>query len=286
MGKIEPLNAPAQNYANPRLSPEGKRVAVTILGAKGDIWIYDLSHDTLTRLTFEAINDFPLWMPDSRRITYRSNKSGPTNLFWRPADGSGTEELLAPSQYTQNSTSWSSDGKMLAFVQLNPKTGRDIWILSTEGGLKARPLLATPFDEMGAVLSADNRWLAYVSSESAREEVYVRPVSGSGEKWQVSTDGGTEPAWAHSGRELFYRNGAKMMVIDLAAGAVFTAGKPRLLFEGQFKTTAGTGAGAEYDVTPDGQKFLMIQESSAQSAPRQLEVVQEWFSELKRAGGK
>ena len=174
---------------------------------------------------------------------------------------------------------------MLAFHETNPKTGRDIWILTTEGERKVRPLLATPFEESGPVLSPDNRWLAYVSNESGRQEIYVRPVSGSGEKWQVSTEGGTEPVWAHSGRELFYRNAAKMMAVDIAAGPAFTAGKPELLFEGQFRAVTG-GTRAEYDVTSDDQKFLMIQESGAQSAPRQLEVVQEWFSELKRAGGK
>ena len=281
-GRVEPINSPPQAYAQPRLSPEGKRVAITIFGAKTDIWIYDLSHDTLTRLTFEANSDYPLWTPDGRRIAYRSTKSGTQNIFWKPADGSGTEERLATSQYNQSPTSWSSDGKTLAFYQIDPKTGRDIWILAMEGNRKARPLLATPFEETGAVFSPDNRWLAYVSNESGRYEVYVRPVSGSGEKWQVSTEGGMEPLWAPSGRELFYRNGTKVMAVDVATGSAFTAGKPRLLFEGHFRLQ-GAGVRTEYDVTSDGQRFLMIQESGSQSAPRQLEVVMEWFSELKRS---
>ena len=280
-GAVEALKAPAQNYGDPHLSPEGKRVAVTIIGAKNDIWSYDLIRDTLTRLTFEAINYYPIWTPDGRRITYRFTKSGPQNIFWKPADGSGTEERLATSQYNQVPTSWSSDGKMLAFYESNPKTGWDIWILATEGDRKARPLLVTPFDEGAAVFSPDNRWLAYVSNESGRQEVYVRPVFGSGEKWQISTEGGTEPVWAHSGRELFYRSGAKMMAVDVGTDAAFAAGKLRLLFEGQFRVGPTAGR-AGYDVTSDGQRFLMIQESGAESAPRQLEVVQEWFSELKR----
>jgi serine/threonine-protein kinase len=262
-------------------------VAVQVRGSTtDDIWTYDLTRDTLTRLTFEGNNEYPIWTPDGKRITYQSLKFGlGASLYWKPADGSGVEERLMTRENLVTPNAWSSDGKLLSFHENNPKTNRDIWILDMERERKARPLLATPFTEGGAVFSPDNRWLAYVSDESGRQEVYVRPVSGSGEKWQVSTDGGMGPVWAHSGRELFYGSGTKLMVVDLAAGASFTAGKPRLLFEGQFRNNSANGL-AEYDVTSDGQKFLMIQESGSQSAVRQLEVVQEWFSELRRAGGK
>jgi serine/threonine-protein kinase len=146
---------------------------------------------------------------------------------------------------------------------------------------KAQPFLQTPFNESAPRFSPDGRWLAYISDESGRYEIYVQPYPGPGGKWQISTEGGTEPAWNPNGRELFYRTGDKMMAVDIATKPGFTVGKPRMLFEGQYEVTPG--AFPSYDVSSDGQRFLMLKSSeSAQAAPTQINVVLNWSEELKQ----
>ena len=157
--------------------------------------------------------------------------------------------------------------------------GRDLWVLPSEGDRKPSPFLQTPFNEAGAQFSPDGRWIAYMSNESGRMEVYVQPYPNPGGKWQISTGGGVEPVWARSGRELFYRNGDRMMVVDIGTEPAFSAGRPSVLFEGQFLNLSWA---ANYDVAPDGQRFLMIQPIEREGATSQIHVVLNWFEELKR----
>jgi Tol biopolymer transport system component len=146
---------------------------------------------------------------------------------------------------------------------------------------KAQPFLRTRFDESVPRFSPDGRWLAYISNESGQFEIYVQPYPGPGGEWQISTEGGTEPAWNPNGRELFYRSGDKMMTVDIATQPGLAAGKPRLLFQGRYQLTQGTSP--NYDVSPDGQRFLMLKPSETEaSAPTQINVVLNWFEELKR----
>jgi Tol biopolymer transport system component len=149
------------------------------------------------------------------------------------------------------------------------------------GDHKAQPFLRTQFNEAAPRFSPDGRWLAYFSNESDRYEVYVQPYPGPGGKWQVSTEGGTEPAWNPNEHELFYRSGDKMMAVDIATQPSFTAGKPRVLFEGPYLRAPGTTT--NYDLSRDGQRFLMVKRSEkAETAPTQINVVLNWFEELKR----
>ena len=277
-GEEEPLAAPPSDYRDARLSPDGQRVVVSIRsGGQQDIWVfYDIRRDTLTRLTFEGGN-MPLWTPDGRRITYQASRSGPRDLFWKPADGTGAEEPLLVRELPNTPQSWLPDGKVLAFTEVHPSTNGDIWMLPLEGEGQPGPFLQTPFSETGPVFSPDGNWLAYRSNESGRQEIYVQPFPGPGGKWQISTDGGEEAMWAHSGRELFYRNGDKMMAVDITTEPTFTHGTPQLLFEGQYSSY---GPRAVYDVTSDGQRFLMIKESEEESTTTQLNVVLNWFEEL------
>jgi len=286
-GAVEPLGAPPHVYRHPRLSPDGEQIAVSIQEDSTDIWVYDIARQTLTRLSFEGANQQPLWTPDGKRVTFRSNRAGPDNLFWKPADGSGEAERLTTSEFRQNPGSWSPDGQFLAFhqqpgVESSSSTGRDIWILPMEGERKPWPFLQTPFSEADPKFSPDGRWLAYVSDESGRREVYVQPFPGPGGKWQISTEGGTEAVWAGNG-ELFYRNenGDKMMVVDITTEPTFRAGNPRLLFEGFYQGGIG-GNRAFYDVTPDGQRFLMVKAGEQETEAMQINVVLNWFEELKR----
>jgi Tol biopolymer transport system component len=278
-GTEQPLAAPVRTYEipAPRLSRDGKRLGVV---TDSQVWLYDVPRETLTRFTFEGdTNNFPVWSPDSKRIAFDSDKEGPLNLFWQRADGSGGLERLTRSEFPQYPLSFSPDGQLLAFVEVNPTTSYDIWVLHL-ADRKAQPFLRTTFLETAPQFSPDGHWLAYVSNESGRFEVYVQPYPGPGGKWQISTDGGTEPMWNPNGRELFYRNGDKMMAVEIATQPTFSAGKARVLFERHYMPTTGTIPA--YDVTPDGQRFLMASDSESATPATQINVVLNWTEELKR----
>lgn len=279
-GTEQPLSAPPRAYSYPRISPDGRRVAVAV-GEEGiQIWIYDLARDTSTRLTFGGdLNYTSTWTPDGKRLAFMSDKEGPLNILWQPADGSGTAERLIQSEYPQFPTSFSPDGRLLAYAEVNPKTGYDLWVLRLSDH-EAQPFLRTPNTETVASFSPDGRWLAYISDESGRYEVYVQPYPGAGGKYQISEGGGTEPVWNPNGKELFYRAGDKMMAVEVTTNPGFSAGKPKALFQGSYLPTTATSP--YYDVSRDGQRFLMIKPSEQGSALTQIVVVQNWFEELKR----
>ena len=278
-GAGQALAAPARLYGEPKISPDGRRVVMEI---EGQIWVQDLVRETLTRLTFEGTTNLnPTWTPDGKRIAFQSNKDGaPLRIFWQVADGSGgLERLTNTGVGNQTPTSWSPDGQLLAFHHNHPSTQRDIWVVRPSDR-KAQPFLQTPFTEGGATFSPDGRWLAYVSNESGRPEIYVQPYPGPGGKWQISVDGGTEPVWGRNGRELFYRSGNKMMAVETMTKPSFSAGKPRMLFEGRYLANVFPAMNAAYDVAADGQRFLMVKRG--EEVPSQINVVLNWFGELKR----
>ncbi len=280
-GAEQPLATPVRGYVQPRLSPDGQRVAVTITEQESQTWLYDLSRDTLTRFTFDGnVSIGAVWTPDGKRIAFTSNKEGQLNIFWQLADGSGGLERFTTSDYIQFPMSWSPDGQLLAYTEVNLSTQRDIWVLRLSDR-KAQPFLRTPFNESAPRFSPDGHWLAYISNESGRYEVYVQPYPGPGGKWQISTEGGTEPVWNPNGRELFYRSGDSVIAVEIATQPGFVAGKPRKLFEGRYEPAPVPIA--NYDVSPDGQRFLMLKPTEqAQVAPTQINVVLNWFEELKQ----
>jgi Tol biopolymer transport system component len=279
-GSEQPVAAPPKAYQLLQLSPDGKRIAVEL---DQQIWIYDLARETLSRFTLEGdLNRMPVWTPDGRRVAFYSDKETTEyNLWWQAADGSGGLERLTTDTYANNPRSYSPDGRLLAFVEINPKTRQDIWTLRTSDHQK-QPFLATPFAEIAPTFSPDGHWLAYVSNESGRPEVYVQAFPGPGGKWQISTDGGTDPTWNRNGRELFFRSGNKMLSVDVKIQAGFTAGKPRVLFEGSYVTSDFPSSGSSYDVSPDGQQFLMIKPAEQSSSETQINIVMNWFEELNR----
>jgi len=276
-GAVESLAAPPRAYEDIRLSPDGQRLAVQIEDPSSDVWTYDIPRGTLTRLTFEGTNNAPLWTPDGKRITFESVREGGRNVFWKPADGSGMADPLTTGEQRKLPSSWSPDGKLLVYTRT--LLSSDIWVLPVAEEREPEPFLQTPFNEGGAMFSPDGHWLAYTSSESGRVEIYVQPFPGPGGKWQISTAGGNEPLWARNGQELFYRNGEQMMAVDITTQPSFSAGTPYLLFEGQYYFQSGV-APANYDVTPDGQQFIMINTDVEEA--RQINVVLNWFEELKR----
>jgi Tol biopolymer transport system component/predicted Ser/Thr protein kinase len=271
-----PLAAPPHAYRNPRLSPDGQRVAVTIDELGTQEWLLDTKRGTLTRLTFEgSYNGALAWTPDGKRVAFASDRAGQRNLFWQLADGSGGVERLATSDQGQVASSWSPDAQTLAFEQSDPGTGWDLLVYRL-ADRKVETFLQTRFNEIAPRFSPDGRWLAYVSDESGRNEVYIQPYPGPGGKWQISTEGGTEPVWARNG-ELFYRNGDKMIAVGTNTKANFSADTPKVLFEGHYATYNTMPA---YDVTPDGQRFLLAK--TAEQGPQEISVVLNWTEELKQ----
>ena len=284
-GTEQPLAAIERSYNRPRISPDGRWVAVETLEQGRQIWLYDLARDTFTRLTFEGSeNRDATWTPDGKRVALDSNRAGPRNIFWQLADGSGGAERLTTSEYTQFPNAVSADGQLLVFSEIHPATSYDIWVLPLSGpspsSRKAQPFLRTRAEESGPRFSPDGHWLAYTSDETGRREVYVQPYPGPGGKWLISTEGGREAVWNRNGRELFYRNGDKMMAVDITTRPAFSAGKPRLLFEGRYVPAAPTAP--QYDVTSDGQRFLMLKPIEQETSAPQISVVVNWIADLER----
>lgn len=275
-GGEEPLPGPPGTHFYPRLSPDGARLAVI---DRGDVWIHTMDRGTSTRLTFTEDNNYLAWTPDGERVIFSSSRAGVDNLFWKSADGSDEAEQLLTSQLEQHPDSVSPDGNLLAFHQHDPGNGTDLWLVSLEGDREPQPFLQTPFNERGAVFSPNGRWLAYASDESGRNQVYVRPFPGPGGKYQISREGGDSPVWRQSGQELFYRGlNNEMMVVEITAEGGLMAGSPRLLFE---KMRPGPPL-PFYDVAPSGERFVMSLPDEDSAGVQQINVVLNWFEELKR----
>jgi serine/threonine-protein kinase len=284
-GRTTAIDFEQRTYGLPSLSPDGRRVATGVyegLNPK-EVWVGDLERGTISRLASDSpLNAAPTWTPDASRITFASRQeSAFQNLYWMRADGTGSMERLTTSDVNQVPLDWSPDGKTLVYYQTQSASGSDLWTLTLDGERTTRPLLATPFTELSARFSPDGRYLAYISDRSGRLEVYVQPFPGPGEVRQISIDGGTEPVWARNGRELFFRQGEKMMAVDVATSPAFSASRPRVLFEGRYEVSFLVPGARFYDVSPDGQRFLMVK-SEATDAPRQLHLIVNWFEELKR----
>ena len=271
------VTADANSYEDLSLSPDGREIAMTVEGASWNIWVYHLDRWTLTRLTFENDNRDPLWTPDGKRVVYTSLRNGLYGLYWRPADGSGPEELLSASKNWVFANSWSADGRFLAFGEQDPKTGFDISILPVGGDRRPYPFVRSSFREWFGEFSPDGRWIAYESNESGRSEVYLRPFPGPGGKWQVSTEGGARPEWSRDGRELFYFESDRMMRITVDSGHALAVGRPELLFPCNC-----VDSGRYYEVTPDAKHFLLIQNAQPESPVAQINLVLGWGGELER----
>jgi serine/threonine-protein kinase len=287
-GKEEPVGAPPRTYLHPRLSPDGTRIVFFSLDQENDLWIWDLGRARLTRLTLDPGQDwFPVWTPDGRRIVFSSNRGGQFNLWWQAADGTGTAERLTTSSHVQFVTGITPDGTAVVFNEATPTMGFDLLQLALDGTRGVTPLLQTTFDERSGTVSPDGRWLAYESNSSGPTEIYIRPFPNvGGGQWQVSTAGGRAPLWARNGKELFYvgADGTLLRVPVEASGATWNNGTPMKLLDARYYTAGGASGGRTYDVSPDGQRFLMIKApgSDVGAVPPALIVVQHWDEELKR----
>jgi len=271
-GTVETVAAAPAAYSTPRLSPDGQRIAFHIEAEKNDIWVYDIARATTTR-PMVGHHLHPIWTPDGKRLTFLSSEPQSQTVSWAPADGSGVEERLIESANLLWPESWSPDGRTLAFDELDPVSGWDIWTLSLDGDRKPRQFIQTPFNEWRPRFSPDGRWLAYQSNESGRYEVYVRPFPGPGPKTQVSTDGGGLPVWGRDGQEILYRNPTGIWVVPVDKRSTFSVGLPKKLFSLPIASNVSTSG---FDVSPEG-RLLLVNEDPTRSA-RQLNVILNWFS--------
>jgi len=300
-GRAVPLIDAHAAYQHPALSPDGKRLAVTIAADVGtDIWIVDLGRSTRIRLTLGGRSAFPVWAPDGSTVAFQSTAPGPWNLVAKLLGGTADvaplfglvnpaarswpstgQDLLPGSLPTlsgagaQYPLSWATRTSALAFHERKPSGDRDIWVVSPGGG--PMPFLITPFDERLPRFSPDGKWLAYVSDESGRDDVYVQPFPGPGAKWIVSPAGGTDPVWARDGTQLFYRHDDQLLAVTVSTTPQFATGPPRRLFNLIFDASDDA---PNYDVSPDGAWFVMPRSGRGQMA-EELHVVLGWAAEIR-----
>jgi serine/threonine-protein kinase len=285
-GNLKAVPLPLREYEKAVVSPDGQRLAISILGANASIWIYEIERQTMTRLTTEWDNTGPIWMRRGNHVTFSSNRTG-TMGFWRiAADGSSRPETL----YARDGItgSWSVDDRLFTFSSSSPATASDIWILSADEELGAEPVLQTGFQETSPAFSPDGRWLAYTSDATGQPQVYVQRYPIAGRKWQISADGGDAPLWSPDGRELYYQKGRRLMVVSVTTEPDFAPGKERELLLPEFSLLLS------WDMAPDGKRFVIVGRvaeelksatpsvaGEAASVP-EIRVVVDWFEELRR----
>jgi serine/threonine protein kinase/Tol biopolymer transport system component len=289
-GREERTGAPVRAYGTPRLSPDGTRVAAEVYAHNTDIWIWDFAQETLRRLTFDPAGDgMAVWTPDNRQIIFQSGRNTFSNVYQQAADGTGTVDRLSPNATPQWSTSITPDGTWVAGFDLVPKSVPHVFFVrpnTTPSVNESQPLAETRFPGAMADFSPDGRYIAYQSEESGRTEIYVRPFPQvNNGRWQVSTAGGTRPVWAKSGRELFYLDASNALTVVpvSTSGPTISFGSPTKLFDTQY---AEPNPSRHYDVSADGQRFLMLKPSAAgggpNAAPLSMILVDHWFEELRQ----
>ncbi len=251
--------APA-DYEDARLSPDEKRFAGIRLDetGAGDIWLLELSHGITSRLTVDPGYEWrPVWSPDGNRIIFSSNRKGPMDLYLREVRSVAPERVLLESSTQKAATDWSRDGSFILYEDIEPNTNKpDLWVLPMSGDRHPMPFLQTQFEERQGQFSPDGRWVAYVSDESGRYEVYVQSFPAGGGKRQISANGGTEPRWRRDGKELFYLAAdGKLMAVQVKGNSTFEASVPRALFV-RPPLNLGGRVHSSYSVAADGQRFL------------------------------
>jgi serine/threonine protein kinase/Tol biopolymer transport system component len=284
-GRETAVSAPPRAYTYPRLSPDGTRLALDVRDQELDIWLWDLAREQLSRFTFSPDQDeFPVWSPDGRQLVFSSaggiiGTAGGSRVSRQAADGTGRPEVIAEKDTQLYSASYHPDGTGI-FVRSGLNSNDAIGLIRLDDENREELLIDSSFDELNPEISPDGRWLAYTSNESGTFEIYVRPFPDiDGGRWQVSSGGGRFPAWARDGQELFYRNGAALMAVTVETEPNFSSGNPMLLFEGDYFDGVG---GRTYEVSIDGERFLMIKDMINASSTAQIIIVQKWLDEVAR----
>jgi serine/threonine-protein kinase len=282
-GREETIKAPMRNYYYPRLSPDGRRVAVDVRDQESDIWLWDFARETLSRLTFGPARDsYPVWTPDGRQILFVSARAGSDNIYVQSSDGSGQPQQLSASKDPVLPYSISPDGKRVVVRKLSSSTGTDLAVLRLDiANHPVENIVATAFTELNGKISPDGRWLAYQSNESGQTEVYVRPFPNVGDgRWQISNGGGVTPVWALTTQEIFYAKGDGMMRVPFVTSPTFSAERPEQLFRG---IEFNAGGGRSFDVAPDGKRFIAVKDVGRTDDGPALIVTTGWTQQLATA---
>ncbi len=288
-GKSTTLWETRGSYGEPTVSPDGKKLGISVLrDNQWDVWVYDLEREVATRLTFhDGYDADQAWTPDGKHLIFTSNRDGRENVYRKRADGSGEVERLVDSDEALYPFSVSGDGQFLA-GEIQKGGNLDIYILPLDGSGEPEVFLATEFDDRYPDFSPDGRWITYASNESGRYEVYVRPYPPAGGKWQVSDGGGAWPKWSRDGRYLFYRTNSGIMEVSVeAAGDSLSIGTPKAVVDGPFRggmfgIAVGGYMFGDYDVSPDGERFVMFPEDTDVAPKTHVTMVFNWFDELER----
>ena len=275
-------------YANPQISPDGRRLSMTVLrDGNWDVWIYDLERKVATRLTFyDGYDGDQVWSPDGQYITFTSDRDGRENPYRKRADGSGEAERLAEIDYDFWASSWTPDGKWILGEIQNDTF--DIVAVPADGSGEAVEYLATEFFDRFPAISPDGKWVAYMADESGRSEIYVRPFPFAAGKWQVSDGGGTWPSWSPDGSELIYRDEDGLMSAPVTTqDGSFKSGRPKPLASGGLSTNQGgiaVGGSifSDYDIMPDGQSFIILQGGEGVGSQNNVTLVTNWFDVLRK----
>jgi hypothetical protein len=288
-GRAEDVPVPARAFLHPRLSPDGRRLAIEIEGSRHDVFVYDFASGVLANVTTDGISHWPIWSADGRNIGYRAGPMGRFQLWQVPADRSRAPQRVPADGASQSAGSYSPDGRAIAYTTMKPGVPPKVGIVPLDGDRTPRPLDDSRYAQGSPKFSPDGRWLAYCSNESGKPQIYVQALPAPGAKVQVSSDGGTDPVWRRTGGELFYRNGDAMMAAPVTTSPSFTNGRPRELWKGRYSHGMSSSCGpagptsSNYDVTADGERFLMIRDDDRDAAvSRQIVVVLGWAAELDR----
>jgi eukaryotic-like serine/threonine-protein kinase len=271
-GVEQKLDVPAAGYIDPAISPDGKRVAIAIQYMSAQqLAVYERDRGVMMRVVSNGgLNNAPVWSPDGKDLLFDASGSTLKRGLYRVAsNGSAAPQLIHETTISSHITSVA--GGHAAVMVNDPATSADIWLFNLDNQSDMRPFKQTAAAERQGSLSPDGRWMAYTSNESGRPEVYVEPVPGPGGRWQISTAGGEQPRWVRNGKEIVYRNGTKMMSAAVQIQPTFAAAKPVELFDRKFDRGGSVGG---YDVTPDGQTFVMTR--SEQANPTEIRVVVGW----------
>ena len=285
-GVMTPFPAPPQSYMEPRVSPDGRRIAVTIQsGRDTDIWIYDIDRNTLRKLTFGGKNRTPAWSPDGKRIAYNAVEHGEHFVIVRQADGGGVPEVAARGLGRMYIDDWSRDGSSFVLdVEGTTRTGpngpggSDLFVLPLGGDHTIRPFLETEFDESQASLSPDGKWIAYSSNESGSYRVYVQPFPRGGGRHLVSSNEGSGPHWAPDGNRLYYYSAGSLVSVPLRTSPSFEIGKPQTILSGYQQYPVDSGL--MYDIFPDGHSLVILKSKDDQENLRRIHLVLNWFDEI------
>ena len=279
-GQRLPIASSADRISNIALSPDGTRVAARrFFQGNYDIWVIDLARGTTSRATSSPAPDgAPVWSPDGGRIAFSSERGKAGNIYVTEASGSGGEEALLSSEQPNDPTDWSSDGRYLLFTRQDPVTLKDLWALPLFGDRKAFPVLQTQFLEEQAHISPDGQWIAFVSNESGKWEVYLQRFPRASAKWPVSTAGGSQPRWRRDGREIYFVDPkSTLYAVGVTLGARVEIGQPRSLFPSSLGDYA---MGGRYAATADGDRFLVNIDDTADT--RAINIVLNWPAALKK----